>query len=381
LTRPRMIVIGPLPPPTHGVTVSTSLVLANGLLHDRFRLEHLDTSDHRSGENIGRWDRVNLVLGLRQLLRLIRKTRGEKGVVYLPISQGAAGFLRDSVFVRTSARAGWKVAVHLRGGEFQAFYRNQPPLFRQWTRGTLKRVTSAAVMGESLMHQFEGLIEPHRIVVVPNGTPDPEPGNQKRQDTVLFLSNLRRRKGIREAFAAAEEVLRAEPSARFLFVGDWEDAQLEREIMQRAERHRPSIEFRHSITGDEKQDLLGSAGILLFTPVGPEGHPRVVLEAIAAGLPVVATDRGAIAETVADGESGFVLPDPSPSELAERVLRLLRDEGLRTRMSAAARTRYLTMFTQDRADQLLANWLSSVATSGEGDESERETFEPEAASG
>ena len=57
MRRSRLIVIvGPLPPPIHGVTVSTSLVLRNELLRERFDVEHLDTSDHRTGRNVGTWD-------------------------------------------------------------------------------------------------------------------------------------------------------------------------------------------------------------------------------------------------------------------------------------------------------------------------------------
>jgi spore coat protein SA len=86
-----------------------------------------------------------------------------------------------------------------------------------------------------------------------------------------------------------------------------------------------------------------------------------VLEALAAGVPVVATDRGAIRETIVDGESGFVLPDADPGELADRVLRLLQDAALRDRLSKAARDRYLGCFTQEHADRRLAEWLGSVA--------------------
>jgi glycosyltransferase involved in cell wall biosynthesis len=89
----------------------------------------------------------------------------------------------------------------------------------------------------------------------------------------------------------------------------------------------------------------------------------VVLEALAAGLPVVTTDRGAIADTVTDGESGFVLPEPAPTELASRLLQLLRDHVLRDRMSQAARRQYLKRFTQDHADQALVDWLEQVANS------------------
>src|SRR5947209_17573041 len=109
----RLIVIGPVPPPYHGVTVSTSLVLANKTLGKRFVVEHLDTSDHRSGGNIGRWDLANIVLGLRAVRALRRRLVGRPGVVYLPLSQNVGGFLRDSLFIQAAARRGWKVAAHL----------------------------------------------------------------------------------------------------------------------------------------------------------------------------------------------------------------------------------------------------------------------------
>ena len=115
------------------------------------------------------------------------------------------------------------------------------------------------------------------------------------------------------------------------------------------------------MTGADKLSLLASSAFLIFPPVKPEGQPRVVLEAMAAGLPVIATDRGAIAETVLDGECGYVLRDPDPLELAERMLRLLDDPELRSSMSRAARSRYLAHFTQGAADRALADWLARVA--------------------
>jgi hypothetical protein len=111
--------------------------------------------------------------------------------------------------------------------------------------------------------------------------------------------------------------------------------------------------------GAEKDQLLGSAAVLLFPPVEPEGHPRVVLEALAASLPVVTTDRGAIRETVVDGVSGFVLDEPEPQLLAQRVLTLLDDDALRAEFGSAARRAYVDRFTQARADRALTDWLLS----------------------
>ena len=361
--KPRLVVVGPLPPPYHGVTVSTGLLLSSEIVRRRFALEHVDTSDSRAGRgNIGRWDVQNVFGGLSGAVRLLARLHGPRGVVYLPIAQNAPAFLRDSLYIHVAALRRWKVAVHLRGSDFPDVYRGQPAAMRAWMRFTLRRVTAMAVMGESLRGLFEGLISVERVAVVPNGTPEialPDVPTDPAQ--VLFFSNLRRRKGVVEAVDAAIEVLREWPAARFVFVGDWEDDELERSVRARALAAGDRIEFRPAVTGDARLALLASSSMLLFPPVQPEGHPRVVLEALAAGLPVITTDRGAIAETVVDGESGFVLEHPRAHELAVCVLRLLRDPQLRDRMSRAARSRYLEGFTPDVADARFADWIEGLS--------------------
>jgi glycosyltransferase involved in cell wall biosynthesis len=294
------------------------------------------------------------------MLRLVRRGRG--GVVYLPLPQGAPAFLRESLLIHVAASVGWRVAVHLRGGEFHHFYGAQMRLLRWWIRVTMRRVDAVGVMGESLRSIFTGLVPPQRIAVVANGTPDlgPVPEVARERDLVLYFGNLRRRKGISEALTAAELVLERRPDARFVFAGDTTEPEVERELAQRAAASGGRIDVRPPTAGEEKRRLFLSAAVLLFPPVLPEGHPRVVLEGLAAGLPVVTTDRGAIAETVRDGVDGFVLSDPEPEALADRVLRLLDDDELRVRMGRAARERYLERYTQEAADRRLADWLASV---------------------
>jgi glycosyltransferase involved in cell wall biosynthesis len=362
--RQKLIVVGPLPPPVHGVTVSTSLVLGNRLLAERFSLTHLDTSDHRTGVNIGRWDSKNVLLGASAVLRLNRLLAGPQGVVYLPLSLSSGGFLRDSLFIHRAASRGWKVTAHLRGSEFPEFYAKQSTPYRRWIRTTLLKLNSMGVMGSSLIGLFDGVIPRERIAVVPNGTPDiHRDGIERDPETVLFLSSLRPRKGVIQSVETALRVIERRPTAKFVFVGAWVDDRLERELKELAAPAGDRIRFLPPAVDGEKQKLLLSSALLLFPPVKPEGHPRVVLEAIAAGLPVVTTDRGAIAETVLDGECGFVLDEPAPDELADRVLRVLDDRQLRERMGRAARSRYLEEFTQEQADRKLADWLTDVAAS------------------
>jgi glycosyltransferase involved in cell wall biosynthesis len=226
----------------------------------------------------------------------------------------------------------------------------------------MKQIDAAAVMGTSLRTVFAGLIADDKITVVPNGTPDlAGNGEVKDPEAVIFLSNLRRRKGVVESVEAALLVLRQRPSARFLFVGAWESAELEHAVRERASLAGAAIRFIPATSGEEKHALLLSSSIMLFPPIEPEGHPRVILEGLAAGLPIVTTDRGAIAETVVDGQTGWVLGDASPAQLSERLLLLLDDDSLCARMGEAARARYLESFTQETSDRSLADWLQRVA--------------------
>jgi len=360
----RLIVIGPLPPPHHGVTVSTSLVVGSEELQRRFEVEHFDTSDHRTIENVGRWDARNVGSALVAISRFTLRLNGTPGIVYLPISQGLPGLTRDTFFIRIAAARDWKVVAHLRGSELGDVYARQPAPIRAWLRRAFDRLDSVAVLGESLRHAVADIVPVDKVAVVPNGTPDPgRAGPPGQGDPGLFLGNLRRRKGVLEALEAALMVVGQRQDARFVFVGDCSDQSLARELQLTAQKADGRIEIRSTaVTGAEKADLLASSAFLLFPPVEPEGHPRVVLEAMASGLPVIATDRGAIAETVVDGECGYVLPDPVPSQLAERMARLLDDPELRSSMGRAARDRYLARFTEAAADRALADWLTRVGT-------------------
>ncbi len=295
-----------------------------------------------------------------RLQSLLRKCR--RGVVYLPLSQNSGGFLRDSLIIWLATMSGWRVAVHLRGSEFQShFYETQRPVVRWWVRKTLVRVDSVAVLGESLRRVFDGLVPVERIAVVPNGSPAPTYSNGSRDhNRVLFLSNIRRRKGVVEALDAAMKVSRKHPAARFTFAGDTDEPTLLSELRARAATTGGAIEFVPAAQGVEKDKLLARSGILLFPPRLPEGHPRVVLEAMSAGMAIVTTAQGAIPETVRDGVDGFVLPTCDPDELASRLSALLSDFELQARMGAAARQRYEDRYTLEAADRRLVEWLKGV---------------------
>jgi glycosyltransferase involved in cell wall biosynthesis len=98
---------------------------------------------------------------------------------------------------------------------------------------------------------------------------------------------------------------------------------------------------------DDVPRILAASDVLVL-PSFREGTPRVITEAMASGLPVVATDIAGIPEQVADGESGYLIPTGDAEALAERLETLLSDLGLRERMGECG---------QKRAEQFSVNMM------------------------
>lgn len=94
-------------------------------------------------------------------------------------------------------------------------------------------------------------------------------------------------------------------------------------------------------------ELLARAQVFALTSRW-EGFPFSILEAMRAGLPVVATAVAGVPESVEDGVTGFTVPREEPAAVREALARLIRDSALRVRMGEAGRSRYEERFTYDR---------------------------------
>jgi L-malate glycosyltransferase len=168
-------------------------------------------------------------------------------------------------------------------------------------------------------------------------------------------------KGHQHLIEAAALVVRDVPDVRFVIVGDGEvRAALEHQI-----RHH-HLERHVFLAGYRVDSLELTKGFDLFAMSSvSEGMCTPLVEAMAAGKATVATAVGGIPDVVVDGVTGYLVPPRHAQAFASRVIQLLKDDGLRTKMGDAAARRARDRFTVERmVDETAAVYKSLAADSG-----------------
>lgn len=161
---------------------------------------------------------------------------------------------------------------------------------------------------------------------------------------VICVSRLHPQKGHDDLLAAWQQVTAVYPRAYLLIVGDGE-RRLELEEMV---AKRPLLsQVRFSGQRTDIPDLLALSSLFVLPSLW-EGLPNVILEAMAAELPVVATAVGGTPELVIDGVTGRLVPPRDATALAEAVLSLLRDPGQAAQMGRNGRQRVIDQFSLDK---------------------------------
>ncbi len=355
-SKPKVLILGKLPPPHYGPAIATEILLKSNL-RTYYALYHLDTGTHESLLTFGQWSWKNFFKNIGLYVRFVFLIlRHWPDLILIPISQATLPLMKDSIFILLSRLFCRRTVLQLRGSNFKNLLNAMWPLTRFYISLILRRTQGVIVLGNKLRFLFEEYFSPGQIFVVPNGanyhfTPPEKNGRVPR---VLHLTNLQSSKGIEDVIEAAR-ILKNDSETRFHLdvVGAWRDEKTRSKCLKIANDHRLPITFYPPADANEKFKFLAHADIFVFTPRAPEGHPWVIVEALAAGLPVISTDQGAIAESVIDGVNGFIVATQNPRQLAEKITVLLDNPDLKKQMGLASGRLYMENFTEDKMVQRL----------------------------
>lgn len=351
ITNPRILILGKLPPPYMGPSVATKILLESPL-RNRFTLFHVDTKAIRSLSDLGKWSAAKVMRNFSIYWKTFRTCLIKRpSLVLLPISQSTIGFLKDSVFILITKITFRKIILQLRGSDFKRWYDGRNGVLKFYIRFILGRTDGVIVLGNNLRYVFRDFFPEDKIFVCPNG------GNFEVQKTekspgavrILYLANLNAAKGIEDVLQAVK-IMCSKGVKNFSVdvAGDWLSLELQQSCTELVQKFSLPVTFHPTAAGETKRKLFAGADVFVFTPREPEGHPWVIVEAMAAGLPVLATDRGAIVESVIDGENGFIVPLFSPDHIAAKLELLVNDETLRKKMSSTSFRLYKERFTEEK---------------------------------
>ncbi len=221
---------------------------------------------------------------------------------------------------------------------------------QRWVYRLAKGVVANAGSIRDLLIKDEQL-PPPSVWAIPNGLDLEAFDNavtqsrcQRNEKLVQFavIANLRPEKGHQIFLEAVARIAAQHPESRFLIAGEGPMRGAIETTIRRL-RLEQTVELVGEVQ-DVPAFLTAIDGVVLPS-ISNEGFPNAVMEAMAASLPVVATDSGGTRDLVVEGETGFVVPTNNVGALASKIEMLCRDKELRRKMGEAGRWRIATCFT------------------------------------
>ncbi|KAA0233983.1 MAG: D-inositol-3-phosphate glycosyltransferase [Acidimicrobiales bacterium] len=309
----------------------------------------------------GRLNWRNVVRALRDTARTFLRAR--QAAIVHPQTALWPGFvaLRTAAICAAARLAGAAVVTHVHSGRLIAHDEQASWLFRfscrlvaRLSHRVITVADAAAVILRNRMPgaSVETMDNAVEVDAISISALDNDP------PVVVYVGGLTPRKGLLDLFAALGELRRTGSGQWMLEIigGVSEAGQLEADIVERAAVEAGLADsLMGPLDAEEVRRHLSQADVFVL-PSHMDAQPLAILEAMAAGLPIVATAVGQIPVMVREGQEGLIVAPHDPPALADALDRLLADPDLRKRMGTAARERAARHY--DR--HLLSRRLSDV---------------------
>ncbi len=330
-TRSGVLLVGPLSggPLVGGIETGIDMILRSSLVgrhelsfFNSFNAPSIDRALHRRI-----WRQVRSFASFERTLLQRRPA-----VLHVKTAE-AVNFWQGIAYATLGRSAGCRVLLQIHGGAFDTWYARQSARAQASIRAALGIPHVLIALSDFWRRFLSGLRPEAAIHVVPNGVEldkaRARPSEPRRGLRVTTIGTLGVRKGHFDIVEAA--ALLRDLDVTFEFVGPDEYGG---EGVQLGELARKlGVESRIQLTGplsgDDKWAALARADVFLL-PARNENMPNSVLEAMAAGLPVIATDVGAVAEMLADPRA--LVPVGDPAAIAAKLRLLHDDEATRSSM-------------------------------------------------
>ncbi len=226
-----------------------------------------------------------------------------------------------------------------------------PDRFTRITSKPILQNADAVLALTEDMKQKMQEIHDRDISVVPNGidlerfeisSGDKKEGNAK---TIIFVGRLHPVKGVRYLIEAMAIIHQQMPDVKLVIVGDGAERSRMEELVGRLNLN-DCIQFTGQVPQESIPRLIHQADVFALSSLS-EGLPVVILEGMAAGLPIVATNVGGIPDIIKEGVNGYLVSVKNPEEISDKLLILLQNDEIREMMSTNNREK-AELYTWDK---------------------------------
>jgi len=208
-----------------------------------------------------------------------------------------------------------------------------PDWFIKLASKTIIKNANSAIAQSNDMKRVMQAIYPREIAVVPMGIEleeykdrCSEKGRETPQKRIIFVGRFDPVKGLDNLLRAMNSVGKVLPDAQLILVGDGKERK-NLESLADSLGIRDSVDFPGRLNGEKKTEYLCQADLFVLPSIS-EGFGIVILEAMACGLPVVATRVGGVPDLVEDGVNGYLVESRDFQEMAKKIILLLQNPTL-----------------------------------------------------
>ena len=362
----RILLVSALPPPTGGIQTWTEILCERGL-PSPFEFELVDTRVTRRHQNIPpTLNAAEVKRFLKIVWRIHRSLRSKRfSIMHLNCSPTMTATPRNLVSTLIARNAGVPYVIHLRGTLSVPAGNRPTSRFYRWAYRTMFGGAAAILaLGQPSYRSIRELgdFADKTVPLLPNfvdfrAVQERVSRTESREDMrVIFAGALVESKGIHTVVEAAERV----HGAQFQLVGDGPPDSREALLHHiRDRRLQDRVQVIGPVTNREVLNILRDSDAFVL-PTWTEGFPNSVSEAMAVGLPVVASPVGAIPEMIDVCEGGYLAAPDDIEGYAEALSRLRDEPALRTRMGQHNRQKALREYDYDTVVKELCNVYARI---------------------
>ncbi len=339
-----------------GITTLTAGILNSGLSNE-YEINYIASQ----AEDYGRLRKLILAIGAL-IQFIVSALISRPGLVYVHMGSNASLY-RESVFGLIGKLLKKRVLIHFHAGDLDNYYPHQSSFGRRFIAYSLGMSDRVIAVSLESADQLRKLRPDLKISVIQNAIDTGEfrkreSGNAENSNIVrlLFVGAIGKLKGERDLIAAIESLKNDLPELKVSILGygaeNLRELCEERGVANQIE-HLGAVSLSQRIAFYERSDIF-------VLPTYAEAMPMSVIEAMAAGLPVITTRVGGIPELIDDEKEGLLFEPGDVAALAQKILILANDKNARLAMGKRARQRVDEQMSFSKYIERLRNEITTV---------------------